>query len=146
LGILLVCFLPFTTNRRSAAINEILISLFGLISFSFYDDKCGFEPVQTVESAHQIAQHVHWWLGVKFDQKKLQLSQSPTILGVTYNLCEFVLEIKDDRKSDLIDEIGHILSSGLLAPGTAGKLKRETDVWCEPALGKSGARLFARDL
>lgn len=60
----------YNYNRRSAAINEILISLFGLIAFSFYDDKYGFEPVQTVESAHQIAQHVHWWLGAKFDQRK----------------------------------------------------------------------------
>ena len=49
----------YNYNRRSAAINEILVSLFGLIAFSFYDDKYGFEPAQTVESAHQIAQHVH---------------------------------------------------------------------------------------
>ena len=35
----------YNYNRRSAAINEILVKLFGLIAFSFYDDKYGFEPV-----------------------------------------------------------------------------------------------------
>ena len=133
----------YNYNRRSAAINEILISLFGLIAFSFYDDKYGFEPVQTVESAHQIAQHVHWWLGAKFDQRKLQLSRSPTILGVTYNLCDFVLEIKEDRKSDLIEEIGYILGSGFLDPGTAGKLKGKLMFGASQLWGKVG-RAFLR--
>ena len=133
----------YNYNRRSAAINEILVSLFGLIAFSFYDDKYGFEPAQTVESAHQIAQHVHWWLGAKFDRKKLQLSRAPTILGVTYNLDDFVLEIKDDRKSDLIEEIDHILHSGLLDPGTAGKLKGKLMFGASQLWGKVG-RAFLR--
>ena len=133
----------YNYNRRSAAINEILVSLFGLIAFGFYDDKYGFEPVQTVESAHQIAQHVHWWLGAKFDQKKLQLSRSPTILGVTYNLEEFVLEIKEDRKKDLIEEIDQIIQSGHLDPGTAGKLKGKLMFGASQLWGKVG-RAFLR--
>ena len=133
----------YNYNRRSAAINEILVSLFGLIAFGFYDDKYGFEPVQTVESAHQIAQHVHWWLGAKFDQKKLQLSRSPTILGVTYNLEEFVLEIKEDRKKDLIEEIDQIIQSGHLDPGTAGKLKGKLMFGASQLWGKVG-RTFLR--
>jgi len=74
----------YNYNRRSAFINEVLVSLFGLVAFSFYDDKYGFEPQSTIESAHLVAQSVHWWLGAHYDQKKLQLSRSPTILGVTY--------------------------------------------------------------
>ena len=81
----------YNYNRRSAAINEILVSLFGLLAFSFYDDKYGFEPASTVASAKQIAESVHFWLGAQFDQKKLQLSRSPTILGVltTWSLCNW---------------------------------------------------------
>ena len=52
----------YNYNRRSAFINEVLVSLFGLVAFSFYDDKYGFEPQSTIESAHLVAQSVHWWL------------------------------------------------------------------------------------
>eukprot|EP00435_Cladocopium_sp_Y103_P005118 s2086_g1.t1 len=90
----------YNYNRRSAAINEFLVSIFGLVAFSFYDDKYGF------------------------DQKKLQLSASPTILGVRYNLDEMQLEIKAERKEEITQEIDAILSSGLLDPGSAGKLAR----------------------
>ena len=37
----------YNYNRRSAAINEFLVSLFGLVAFSFCDDKYVFEPKYT---------------------------------------------------------------------------------------------------
>ena len=129
----------YNYNRRSAAINEFLVSLFGLVAFSFYDDKYGFEPLSTVQSAHEVAQQVHWWLGAHFDQKKLQLARDPTILGVTYNLIEMTLEIKESRKKDLLEEMDSILESKLLDPGTAGKLKGKL-LW-----GKVG-RAFLRSI
>ena len=70
----------YSYHRRSAAINEFLVSIFGLGAFSFYDDKYVFEPRSSVESVRFIAECVHTWLGAKFDQKKLQLSSAPTIL------------------------------------------------------------------
>ena len=135
----------YNYNRRSAAINEFLVSLFGLAAFSFYDDKYGFEPLSTVQSAHVIAQRVHWWLGANFDQKKLQLSREPTILGVTYNLVGMVLEIKGSRKKDLLEEIEGILSSNLLDPGTAGKLKGKLMFGASQLWGKVG-RAFLRSI
>jgi len=113
----------YNYNRRSAAINEFLVSIFGLVAFSFYDDKYGFEPAGTAPSAREVAERVHFWLGAKFDQKKLQLSSTPTILGVTYNLEKLQLEIKPERKDEIASEIDSILQSGLLDPGSAGKLK-----------------------
>ena len=130
----------YNYNRRSAAINEFLVKVFGLVAFSFYDDKYGFESISTVASARMVAESVHRWLGARFDQKKLQLSRSPTILGVTYNLEEMQLEIKADPKEDLVSEIDSILSSGLLEPGSAGKLKRKL------ALGQGGSCVSACDL
>lgn len=91
----------YNYNRRSAAINEFLVSIFGLVAFSFYDDKYGFEPAGTAPSAREVAERVHFWLGAKFDQKKLQLSSTPTILGVTYNLEKLQLEIKPERKDEI---------------------------------------------
>ena len=85
--------------------------------------KYGFEPAVSAASAREVAESVHWWLGAKFDQKKLQLSSDPTILGVTYNLRLMQLEIKEDRRRDLLEEIDCILQSGFLDPGSAGKLK-----------------------
>ena len=33
----------YNYNRRSAAINDILVHLFNVVAFNFYDDKYGFE-------------------------------------------------------------------------------------------------------
>ena len=135
----------YNYNRRSAAINEILVGLFGLVAFSFYDDKYGFEPLDTVESAHKVAQQVHWWLGAQFDAKKLQIGRQPVILGVTYNLESFVLEIKSSRREDLLEEIQSILNVGLLDPGSAGKLKGKLMFGASQPWGKVG-RAFLRSI
>ncbi len=135
----------YNYNRRSAAINEFLVSLFGLVAFSFYDDKYGFEPLETIESAHQVSQAVHFWLGAQFDQKKLQLSRSPVILGVTYDLVDMVLQIKDDRRRDLLEEIDQILKTDLLDPGSAGKLKGKLMFGASQLWGKVG-RAFLRSI
>ena len=133
----------YNYNRRSAAINEFLVSIFGLVAFSFYDDKYGFEPAATASSAREVAEKVHEWLGAKFDQKKLQLSSAPTILGVTYNLESMQLEIKKERREEISVEIDGILSSGLLDPGSAGKLKGKLMFGASQLWGKVG-RAFLR--
>ena len=133
----------YNYNRRSAAINEFLVSIFGLVAFSFYDDKYGFEPISLVVGAREIAESVHFWLGAKFDQKKLQLSRQPTILGVTYNLEEMQLEIKKERREELVQEIDSILEVGLLDPGSAGKLKGKLMFGASQLWGKVG-RAFLR--
>lgn len=120
--------------------------MFKLVAFSFYDGKYGFEPTDTVASARLVAECVHtWptWLGAKFDRKKLQLCSSPTILGVTYDLHNFVLLIKAERKSELVDEIDSILKCGLLDPGSAGKLKGKLMFGASQLWGKIG-RAFLR--
>ena len=48
------------------------------------------------------------------------------------------LEIKEDRKADLISEIRSILSSDLLDPGTAGKLKGKLMFGASQLWGKVG--------
>lgn len=135
----------YNYNRRSAAINEILVSLFKLVAFSFYDDKYGFEPASSAASAREVAEKVHWWLGAKFDQKKLQLSSEPASLGVTYNLRLMQLEIKEDRRHDLLEELDAILGSGLLDPGSAGKLKGKLMFGASQLWGKIG-RAFLRPI
>ena len=126
----------YNYNRRSAAINEILVSLFNLVAFSFYDDKYGFEPSASAASAREVAELVHWWLGARFDQKKLQLSAEPTILGVTYNLKLMQSEIKEERRRDLLEEIDAILQSELLDPGVSRQAQRQAHVWSFPTLGQ----------
>ena len=133
----------YNYNRRSAAINEFLVSLFGLVAFSFYDDKYGFEPLAIAGSARAVAEHVHFWLGAKFDQKKLQLSTEPTILGVTYNLDQMQLEIKAERREEITQEIEAIVKAGILDPGSAGKLKGKLMFGASQLWGKVG-RAFLR--
>ena len=135
----------YNYNRRSAAINEVLMSLFGLVAFNFYDDKYGFEPVETINSAFLVAQKVHFWLGAAFDAQKLQLSDKPVVLGVTYNLVDWVLEIKESRRKDLVEELSLILKSDSLDPGQAGKLKGKLLFGASQLWGKVG-RAFLRPI
>ena len=128
----------YNYNRRSAAITDILRRVFLVAAFNLYDDKYGFEPSSTIESAFTTAQAVHVWLGAKFDQKKLQCSKEPTILGVTYDLVAMQLLIKQDRKDELADEIIAILNCGVLTPGQAGKLRGKLLFGSSQLWGKIG--------
>ena len=135
----------YNYNRRSAAINEILEKLFGLVAFNFYDDKYGFETEETIDSAHEVAIGIHWLLGAGFEQKKLQKTSKPVVLGVTYDLDRLELAIKDDRKEELVSLIDSILESGSLDPGSAGKLKGKLMFGASHLWGKVG-RAFLRPL
>ena len=135
----------YNYNRRSAAITDILRRVFFTAAFNFYDDKYGFEPSTTCSSAFDTAQKVHWWLGAQFDRKKLQLCGDPTILGVTYDLVNMELKIKDARKVELLDEISSILSSHVFPPGQAGKLRGKLMFGSSQLWGKIG-RAFLRAL
>ena len=128
----------YNYNRRSAAITDILRRVFFVAAFNSYDDKYGFEPATTCASAFETAQKVHWWLGAQFDEKKLQLCQDPTILGVTYDLVGMELKIKQARKVELLDEISSILSSQVLPPGQAGKLRGKLMFGSSQLWGKIG--------
>ena len=135
----------YNYNRRSAAITDILRRVFFVAAFNFYDDKYGFETEVTCSSAFEVAQKVHWWLGAKFDPKKLQLCEDPTILGVTYDLKAMCLKIKPSRKEELLDEIKSIISSEILSPGQAGKLRGKLMFGASQLWGKIG-RAFLRAL
>ena len=131
----------YNYNRRSAAITDILRRVFSVAAFNFYDDKYGFEPEDTAASAFALAEKVHWWLGARFDQQKLQLCSDPTILGVTYDLEQYLLKIKKSRKKELFDEISMILEHEELSPGQAGKLRGKLMFGASQLWGKVGAGL-----
>ena len=64
-------------------------------------------------------------MGARFDQQKLQLCSDPApILGVTYDLDQYLLKIKS-RKQVLFEEISMILEHEELSPGQAGKLREK---------------------
>ena len=119
--------------------------MFSVAAFNFYDDKYGFEPEDTAASAFALAEKVHWWLGARFDQQKLQLCSDPTILGVTYDLEQHLLKIKKSRKKELFDEISMILEHEELSPGQAGKLRGKLMFGASQLWGKVG-RAFLRAL
>ena len=87
------------------------------------------------------------WLGAHFDQKRsCSWRGILPILGVTYNLIEMTLEIKESRKKDLLEEMDSILESKLmLDPGTAGKLKGKLMFGASQLWGKVG-RAFLRSI
>ena len=135
----------YNYNRRSAATNDVLVNLFFMVAFNFHDDKYGFEPGRSCALARDVAQKVHWWLGAAFDTKKLQRSTKPDVLGVTYNLEEFKLEIQQKRRLELKETIEDILKDESLDPGSAGKLKGKLMFGASQLWGKVG-RAFLRSL
>ena len=102
----------------------------------------GFETEVTAPSAMLAAETIHFLLGALFDEKKLQLSLSPVILGVTFNLEQLVLEIKEQRKQELLETIDSVLESGVLDPGLAGKLKGKLMFGASQLWGKVGRAFF----
>ena len=88
----------YNFNRRARLLDEIGQRLFGLVSFAFFDDKYGFEPLSTVESALDVVTSLHAWLGITFDLKKIQLGTAVTILMVTYDLNKLLVEVTEAKK------------------------------------------------
>ena len=69
----------------------------------------------------------------------------PTILGVTYDLDQYLLKIKKSQKKELFDEISMILEHEELSPGQAGKLRGKLMFGASQLWGKIG-RAFLRAL
>ena len=128
----------YNYNRRSAMVDEIMVKLFGMVSFNYYDDKYGFEFEETASSAKKVAEFVHTILGAQFEEKKLQLGQHLEILGVAYDLELYFLLIKEKRKEELSDEIRDIIRKDHLDPGQAGKLKGKLMFAASQLWGKVG--------
>ena len=102
----------------------------------------GFETELIAPLAKLVPETIHWLSGASFDQKKLQLSSLPVVLGVTFNLEDFLMEIKEERKRELIESIDAILESGALDPGTAGKLNGKLMFGASQLWGKVGRAFF----
>ena len=64
------------------------------------------------------------------------------VLGVTFNLEDFLLEIKEERKAELVESIDAFLDSGTLDPGTAGKVKGKLMFGASQVWGKVGRAFF----
>ena len=46
----------YNYNRRSAFVNDVLVKIFEMVAFNFYDDKYGFETEVTAPSAMLAAE------------------------------------------------------------------------------------------
>ena len=112
---------------------------------SYYDDKFGFEPEESVDHAHSAVHSVHKRLGAKFDDAKCQKGEKVEILGVEYDLNDMMLRIKPKRKEEIVTWIDKILKEEKLDPGEAGKLKGVLMFAASQIWGKVG-RAFMKAL
>jgi hypothetical protein len=135
----------YNYNRRSLSIDLILRRLFFVNSAFFFDDKFAFEFKELVDTSFECTEQLHSWLGVHLAADKTQRDTSPRILGIRYDLPNFVLEVVEERKADLVAEIREILRLRTLAPGAAGKLKGKLSFAASQFWGKIG-RAFLRAL
>ena len=136
----------YNYNRRSRLIDSILSKIFLVLCGFFYDDKFGFEPEDTVGSAAEAAKFLHHVLGIRTDEKKLQLTSKPVILGVQYDLEALVIRLTEERKEDLLTEIEAILEAdqgrGKLLPAQASKLRGKLGFGATHFWGKVGRAFF----
>ena len=70
-----------------------------------------------------MVKDVHRWLGILFEDKKLQLGTKVEILGILYDLEELVLRVKEKRRLSLLEDIDRFLSEDCMSPQEAAKLK-----------------------
>ena len=116
------------------------------IPSSFYcDDKFGIESCQTIETADRCVANLHKIGGCDYADKKRYVGTNPTILGVTYDLVKMLLEVKEDRKEELIGIMREMMRADRMTPGEAAKLKGKLGFAGSHFWGKIG-RCFFRSL
>ena len=105
-------------------IQALLTQMLAICSDYYFDDRFGFEPASTVDSAVRCTNDLLWDMGILCERSKMQEpGVAPTILGVVFDLVRFVVSITDERRSELIDEINEIIRRNRLPSGQAAKLK-----------------------
>jgi len=119
----------YNYNRRPMAMTEILRKIFHIPTDHYYDDRWGIEPMSTISSSFETTQEVFRLLGVDVQTTKAQGPptvkvvqedggtkevetvskdkpwKDPELPGVTFDLEEFQVKVKETRKKELQDEI-----------------------------------------
>ena len=113
----------YNYNRRASIVTDILVKLFHLFAFNYYDDKFGFTTDALVSEEIALTAEVHTWLGIDFSARKLQAGQEIDVLGVSYDFVREQLRVAEARKAELTSAIADVLRADALEPGPAGKLR-----------------------
>ena len=132
----------YNYNRRSLSIHFILNKIFKIPTDYYFDDRFGFERMETIQSSFETVIEVNKLLGVSIEDSKAQGPAKefrlPEILGVEFDLDEMMIRMKEGRKTELLEEINEIERSGILLPGHAGKLKGKLMFGASQLYGKLG--------
>ena len=112
----------YNYNKRSALVDDMLRHVFEVASNFYFDDEFGLETQDTIVTADAAVVLVHTAAGIDWAAKKRYVGRVPTILGITFNLEEMMVQMKEWRKADLISTMKKILRAGRLSPGQAAKL------------------------
>ncbi|CAK0833336.1 unnamed protein product, partial [Prorocentrum cordatum] len=110
-------------NRWASIVTDILVKLFHLFAFNYYDDKFGFTTGALVSEEIALTAEVRTWLGIDFSARKLQAGQEIDVLGVSYDFAREQLRVAGARKAELTSATADVLRAGVLEPGPAGKLR-----------------------
>ena len=88
----------YNYNRRSAIVDDILRKLFEEAANIHIDDKSGVETGDTIVTADAAVAMVHTTAGIDWAAKKQHVGRAPTILGITFNLEEMMVQMKEGSK------------------------------------------------
>ena len=135
----------YNYNRRSAAINGILVKLFGWWPLA---------STMTIMASSPLHQPLvpSWWLnGFTLARRSVRSEEAPTVIEpddpgrqpITWKLMQ--LEIKKERREDLLDEIGLSAEIGFARSTLCWQVEREADFRSFHLWGKVG-RAFLRSI
>jgi len=159
----------YNYNRRPMAITQILRRIFHIPTDHYYDDRWGIEPMASVPSAFSTTEAVFKLLGILVQSEKAQGPETvevplpeggtkvvetvskdhpwqlPDLLGVTFDLENLLVKIKDSRKEEIKEELDTILEKKSLHPGHASKLRGKLFFLTSTLFGRIG-RAFMKPL
>ena len=112
----------FNYCRRSFALTSIVVRLFRMIAFGYYDDRFGITKAELASNEKMIVLEICTLLGVGTNDKS-QEGGRIVILGIVFDFDLGKITILEKRRKAVRDEIIEALKEDKLHPGKASKLK-----------------------
>ena len=85
-------------------VQHLLTQIFSICTLHYYDDRFVIESSETIQAAADCMNDLFGMMGILVERSKMYgPGHQPTILGVLSDLQQFVVQITEQRRSDLLE-------------------------------------------
>ena len=123
--------------RRSTALTNFIIKDFRIAGFGYFDDRFGITHHSLACHESQVVIEVCRLLGVRVNDKT-RYGERVNILGVSFNFKLGILEVLEERRQKIREEIIRAIDANVMYPGQAAKLKGRLMFVCGHYRGRHG--------